>query len=259
VASAPRYRCSPRALRRRACTCHERLLPAHCGHKKASGNNEHKKATANNYVTPMLRRQRARRERRAPTCALTQPPLVGSMPGVARGATVGMALTRQNVPARGDWPNRGQRDWPESGSGTGRNRAAGLTGIGAAGRAIQDDRIAPCQDGYRTNPSMARWGGVTPHPPRSATGISRMQRAENAPAGPGRHGHLALAGGQDQSTAARGRYRLMAPHSHDRSAAEKDPAAGRAAGRGTSLARKTGRRAVVRRGIARRGSEKLSG
>lgn len=51
----------------------------------------------------------------------------------------------------------------------------------------------------------------------------------------------------------------MAPHSHDRSAAETDPAAGRADGRNTPLARKTGRRAVVRRGIARRGSEKLSG
>jgi len=51
----------------------------------------------------------------------------------------------------------------------------------------------------------------------------------------------------------------MAPHSHDRSAANPHPAASRAGGRDTPLARKTGRRAAVRRGIARRGSEKLSG
>ncbi len=149
MASAPKYRCSPRAPRRRACTCHERLLPAHCGHKKASGNNEHKKATANNYVPPMPARRRARHDRRMTSLRLTQPPAGGTMPGVTHDAASGMALTRQYTSARRDSPNRG----------------GGITGIRAAGRVTQDDRIAPCQGGYRTNPSMARWGGVMPHPP----------------------------------------------------------------------------------------------
>src|SRR5712692_7289900 len=164
-------------------------------------------------------------------------------------------------------------------------------------------------------------GGVTAPSTRSATGTSRMQRAEHAPAGQRRHSHRALAAGQDQAAAPRGWDRPPAPGSHDRAAvgprpglarpgpnlappgpalapprpgpgiapswpgpaARIDPAlrlgratrpdraarpgpatrpdraAGRTDRRNPLRSDRNGRRAAARRGIARLGSEKLSG
>ncbi len=236
MASAPKYRCSPRAPRCRACTCHERLLPAHCGHKKASGNNEHKKATGNNYVPPSAADNARRHVPGGRPTACPRPRHRSRSRGASPGGADGNALTWPNAAAPGGRPGSWQLARPS----------------GAY-------RIAPCQDSYRTSPFMARWGGVTPHPPRSATGTSRMQRAEHASAWAVRHGQRARAAGQHPPATACDGYQTPALDSHDHPDLRAEPVAGRIGRRNLLRSRRNGRRAAVRRGITHRESEKLSG